>query len=335
MAEPLLRLALEVKNNQGKPLKMVSLLLRAWFSDAELQVNQEKKGISADYKMAALSMDKEILISINNRIEEQINVGFESNNFEKVIAACSEIIDGSQTDETLLIQAIINRGLGYVQINEIEQGLRDCTTVIEMLDVHVELKAIGLYCRSVIYGENGEMELAIKDSITLINMQDAPKHLVSRALFYVSEKYFDLLQINKAQLSLKEAFKKGEQKSDHYSFCTIGILRSINQLGSSFWQEQIIWIIPLYAKHKVLYGLSTALILSITFFIKDESLMSSFKKWQQLWQKYGEKYQEMQLSLQVLQTSVLAVEQKNDKPLMSLPKEVRELVLPLLDKVLN
>lgn len=41
----------------------------------------------------------------------------------------------------------------------------------------------------------------------------------------------------------------------------------------------------------------------------------------------------MQLPLQVLQAAVMAVEQKNDKPLMSLPKEVRELVLPLFAKV--
>jgi len=43
----------------------------------------------------------------------------------------------------------------------------------------------------------------------------------------------------------------------------------------------------------------------------------------------------MRLSLQILQAAVLVVEQKNDKPLMSLPKEVRELVLPLLAKGLN
>ena len=73
----------------------------------------------------------------------------------------------------------------------------------------------------------------------------------------------------------------GETKSfrgygNYYSNIQYYLLQSINQLGHSFWQEQVTMIISLYA-----------------------------------------------------------VEQKNDKPLMDLPKEIRELVLPMLTTVLK
>ena len=65
MAEPLMRLALEVKNSQGQPLKLLASLLRTWFSDEELQKNAEKfNSLSSDYRKAALSIDKELLVSM-------------------------------------------------------------------------------------------------------------------------------------------------------------------------------------------------------------------------------------------------------------------------------
>lgn len=377
MAEPLMRLALEVKNNHGKPLTMVTSLLRAWFSDSELQTDQAKvNGISSDYRMAALSMDKELLISVNNRIEEQISEAIGTNDYKKIIAASSEIINAPLTDGMPLIQrhrAIYNRGFTYYRLGEKEQAVKDWTTVIDMPDAPMKRKAWALLNRGAVYGEKGqteqglqdfkallnmedvpsedmamalfncsvayskigEAEQALQDLTTILDMQNVPEHITTNALFCVPEVYFNLLETNKARQALKEALENGQKSGGHYPSNTQNILQSINLLGSSFWEKQIIWIVPLYAKHEVLDNLGSALIHSIVFFIEDESLTSSFKKWQQLWQQHSEQYQQMQIPLQVLQAAVLAVDQKNDKPLLSLPKEVRELVLPLLAKVLN
>ncbi len=375
MGEPLMRLALEVKNNQGKPLKMVASLLRTWFSDEELQKNVGKvNSLSSDYRMAALSMDKGLLVSINNKIEEQINEGMAEKDYKKVIAASSEIINSPQTDGLPLrqkVNALHMRGVAYYLIGETKETLQDWTAIISMQDIPAYQKSQVLFNRSVFYGDSGNIKQEIKDLTVLIEMQEVPfdqkakalvnrsntyrkshqtkkeledliavinmlnvsKYIITNALFLVPETYFKLLQIDSAQLALKTAFEKGEKSSEYYPSNTQDILLSINQLGSSFWQKQIIWLLALYTEYGELDHLSSALIHSISFFVEDESLASSFKKWQQLWQEQAEQYQEMQLSLQVLQAAVLAVEQKNDKPLMSLPKEVRELVLPLLAKV--
>ncbi|NOR79559.1 MAG: hypothetical protein GQ529_01805, partial [Methyloprofundus sp.] len=339
MAEPLMRLTLEVKNNQGRPLNMVASLLRAWFSDTELQTDHEKEsGLLSVYKKAALSIDKEMLVIINIILAEQIYAGIAANDYEKVIAASNEIINAPQTDGIPLLQrvnALNFRGAAYFLTGEMEKAFQDLIVVLGMKGLPAEQKAQALLFRGCIYVAKSETGLALQDWTDIIDMQGVSKELVTLVLFVLPIVYFNLLQIDKAQLALEEAFIKGEKGFNHLPSNTNNTLRSISQLGSSCWQKQITWILALYSKYGALNCLGAALILSISSFIEDEFLRSSFKKWQQLWQEHGEKYQAMQLSLQVLQAAVLAVEQKNDKPLMRVPKEVRELVLPLLTKALD
>ena len=97
-------------------------------------------------------------------------------------------------------------------------------------------------------------------------MQDAPEYVLNRALFSVPTAYFKLLQTKKAQQSLKKTFEKGDKTREDYPLNTYYILQAINQLGSSFWQDQIVWIIPLYAKHKELENLSAVTCLFDCFF---------------------------------------------------------------------
>jgi len=300
MAEPLMRLALEVKNNQGKPLKMVAQLLRIWFSDAELKIDQGS-GVSADYRKAALSMDKEVLASINSKIAEEMLAAFKSSDYEKAITVSSEIIDSPYTNGPPLIK-----------------------------------KADALFARSFAYRETGEKKLELQDCLSVISMNvDHELTFKSLAYFMIPVIYFELLEIDNAHKALEEALEKGDKESEFCLLVTKNILELIIRLGGSHWQKQIIWIADLYNKYEVIENLGIALIQSIAFFVEDESIASSFKKWQQLWQQHREQYPEMELPLQVLQAAVLAVEQKNDKPLLSLPKEIRDLVLPLLDKVIN
>jgi tetratricopeptide (TPR) repeat protein len=415
MAEPLMRLALEVKNNQGKPLKMVASLLRTWFSDNQLRTQAEKNNKqSSSHAMAALSMDKSTLMAINSKIEKQITLGLKTQDYEKIIKASSELINGPQTsgaplkqkaeallyrggayhkkgetelalqdwtelitlpdapveqkakalfnrrvayhkkgetefalqDWTELItlpdapveqkaKALFNRSVTYRNKGETELKLQDLTELITLPDTPVEPQAEALLYRSVTYDNQGETELALQDLSKLITLPDAPVELKAKALFFLPELYFHQLQIEPAQSALQAAFEQVDNSRADYPANTQDILRAINQLGSSFWQKQVTWIIALYAEYAQLDALGTALIHSISFFVEDESLASSFKKWQQLWQDQAEQHAEMQLPLQVLQAAVLAVEQKNDKPLMRLPKEVRALVLPLFKAIFN
>lgn len=337
IAEPLMRLALEVKNNHGKPLKMVAALLRAWFSDSELKAGQviENK-LSSEYNIAALAMDKEILATINNRIEEQFIAAIDANDYEKAISVSRELIDAPQTGGVPLIQranALAAHGIANYQLGKIKQAVQDWTSVIEMQKIPTEHKARALFSRSITYGQTGKTEQQLQDLIALIEMQDVPKDVLNMALFERPRVYYNLLKVDEAQKALQLALDEEDKNRGKYPTFTNEILHSIIQLGSSSWKQQISWIIPLYAEHEVLNYLAAALMHSIAIFIEDESLASSFKKWQLLWQQHAEKYQEMQIPLQVLEAALRALEQKNDKPLLSLPKEIRELVLPMFSKI--
>ncbi len=75
-----------------------------------------------------------------------------------------------------------------------------------------------------------------------------------------------------------------------------------------------------------------SLINSVRIFAKGTTLSSLFSKWYKIWKIHGEEYEELELPLQALGAAVMALKEKNDKPLLALPKEVRDLVMPLLEK---
>jgi len=567
MAEPLMRLALEIKKNQGKPLKIITSLLRAWFSDAELKrSHQENTSLLNSYKTAALSSDKEFLVSINSSIEKQIMSAVLSKDNKQIIASCSEIIEGPLTEGEPLTQranallkrgtafylnkqlkkalndlnesieitdahskrmtkllyirsatlnemgkdelglkdlntliemkaapsdliadalfnrsithrnmskdelemkdlntliemdgaasesiakalfnrsvthsemdndelelkdlntliemdeapayqiakALLNRSVAHSERGNDELGLKDLNALIEMKDVPSDLMAEALLNRSVTHRKISNDELELKDLNTLIEMDEAPADLISKALynrsvtnskrgnnelelkdlntliemdeapadhiakalfsrsityhnigdsvltlndlnsiinmddcpsnisnyasFFKPEIYYQSSDIKQAQSALKAAFSSADQGADSFPCNDKDILVSILQLGSAFWLDQLQLITSLYADNNVLANLGSAIIHSISSFVEDEALMSSFKKWQSLWTDIAEPYEELEIPIQVLQVTLSVMEQKNDKPLLSLAKEVRELVQPLLQPLLD
>jgi hypothetical protein len=76
--------------------------------------------------------------------------------------------------------------------------------------------------------------------------------------------------------------------------------------------------------HELEY-LSKALIGTIDNFVNKD--IALFRKWQLVWEEAGEEYEYLQPALKVLKATRLAVEEKTDKPLFALPKEIRDLVL--------
>lgn len=378
MAEPLMRLSLEVKHNHGKPLKMVVSLLRAWFSDTELKGDGQgiTDNLLSSYKEAAFAMDKEILVTINNKIAKEILVGIEKNDYLAIIRAASEIISAPQSDGIPLKQkawahnnrgvaygkqgeteleiadynavikmqdapaelraiALFNRGIAYGEQGETSLKIKDYSMVIKMQGVPAEQKAKALYNRGVTYEEQGETELSIKDCSAVIKMTSIPDYIRNRASFAISTQYFYILELDKAHEALQNAFTTGEKKAEYYSSYVFYTLKAIAALGSSFWQKEIVWLLQLFDRYNSLDHLGSALMRSAKIFIDEDSLLSSLKKWQQLWQKEGEGYEEMQLPLQALIAARLAIEQKSDKPLFELPKEIRDLISPLLSGVIK
>ena len=420
VAEPLMRLSLEVKNSRGKPLKILVSLLRAWFSDEELQIKEHKlikdpeNSLFLQYKSSALQADKKILRDMHSEIKKEMHVGIAEKDYKIVIQSCNEIlnaplasgefkkdrmnallnrgaayslqgetekaiqdysalIDLEDTPTEKRAKALLNRGITYSQQGEIgkeirdygalinsedvpseqrakallnrggtysqqgkfEKGIQDYSALIDLKDAPIEYRAKALLNRGLTYSQQDGTEKAIQDYSALIDLKNAPSDIQNMGRFAIPELYFTLLDREKAHNALKEAFILGDKNVGSYPTNITDILVSIIGLGSSFWQKEIDWLLVLFKEYDVLAYLGTALIKSVSAFVNEPSLLSSLKKWQLLWQEAGEDYEEISISLQALAAMRLAIEQKNDKPLLRLAKEVRELVQPLVADIIN
>ena len=217
MAEPLMRLCLEVKNQRGRPLRMVARFLRAWFPATALQVGSIEANTSrvGEYCAVALESGKTFEATLAGKLVSKIGHSIEGGEFETAkeltrelhfadaVSACmlsGEIgflegdLDGSIESLTVIIKmadapvdqkasALVNRGFTCGQQGDVERALADYSAVIEMADAPVDLKARALFNRGVAYGQQGDVERALADYSAVIEMADAPVDLKARALF--------------------------------------------------------------------------------------------------------------------------------------------------------
>jgi len=109
------------------------------------------------------------------------------------------------------------------------------------------------------------------------------------------------------------------------------LIRSIALSQYSVWKTEIPFVLEVFSESKALEYLAKGLITSVNHFINMNEDTIQFKKWQLLWEELGSEYEYLQPSINALKAVRLAVEEKNDKPLFVLPKEIRELILPMVE----
>ncbi len=216
MAEPLMRLCLEVKNQRGRPLRMVARFLRAWFPATALQVgsNGMNAGRVGEYCKVALELGDafkaaiagKLVLTIRGNIRsgaipaakeltselqfadilEAHILSSEINLVEGDLVGAIESLTASIAMSDGLVdrksQALFSRGLTYGQQGDVERELADYSAVIEMADARVDLKASALLNRGVTYGQQGDVERELADYSAVIEMADAPVDLTASAL---------------------------------------------------------------------------------------------------------------------------------------------------------
>ena len=147
MAEPLMRLCLEVKNQRGRPLRMVARFLRAWFPATALQAQSTEKnaGRAGKYCAAALesgdAFSSALAGKLAAQIEGRINAG--------ALTTAKEL-----TRELHFADAARARSLSErIELFEdgLDGGIESLTSIIELAGTPVDLKAIALVNLSLIH----------------------------------------------------------------------------------------------------------------------------------------------------------------------------------------
>jgi tetratricopeptide (TPR) repeat protein len=254
----------------------------------------------------------------------------EQGQVNKSIADYTQLINMEDAPVEQIAKALLNRGVGYGQQGQVDKAIADYTQLITLEDAPMESIAMALINRGVAMGKQSKFDLAIADYKKVINYPKIPEVLKNMSAFNIPKCYYLQLKKGKARKYLEKALKRGNKKQEHYPSNIEDTLVAIINLGSTHWQGEIIWLVKTFAQYKVLDSLGVGLIKSIATFNKDKALASSLEKWDKLWQKQASDFEEMQIPLQALNLSRLAIEQQSDKPLFALPKEIRDLVLTVL-----
>lgn len=488
ISEPLMRLSLQVKHTRGKPLKILVLLLRAWFTDDELETYERLKSDSLlrEYVKSALVIDTTIIQKINDKSNKDLVKAIESDDENKVVEICSDIIVSPKINEAMEIErinALYLRGNADGRSKNFSLAINDFTSALPMVENNNEMKSDILLMRAFAYADNNEVNLAIKDYESILSYKNLEDETRSKTLFYyagllyeekdyqraleimkqyiafdnIPEKrkqqifmdmadiyveleeeekglneYLNLLELKnlliqqedifiqiiliygvrseykkvveyaKKLFSLKnldpviksiamylygitllnqEEYIKGGKilkelltlpettidtrmetlllltiVSYHNSEIKIAreylsqwhedakgmsevkspthldnLLVSIAGCGRNIWKNEIGFVLQKIAEHKDMEYLAKALITSINYFIDTVDDLEQFKNWALAWEEIGKEYEYLEPALKVLNAAQLAVEQKSDKPLFILSKEMRELVLPMIE----
>ena len=252
MAEPLMRLCLEVKNQRGRPLKLVARFLKAWFPEDKLQANLKAVGEHSrlsDYCQLALQSDYSIEVTINSNLREEIRQKIDRKDWQQVreladelsisnryeglfyqalaaakqsdlssaISALTEIVTASDLPAGKKVTALVNRGIAYGQIGDTQAELADFTSVIQMPDAPAEQKAKALINRGVIYNKLGDTQVELADYTSVIQMPDAladqrATALHNRGVMYWKSKNW-LACLNDFQAALSQSGTSSEDRS--------------------------------------------------------------------------------------------------------------------------
>ena len=218
MAEPLMRLCLEVKNQRGRPLKLVARFLRAWFPLATLRADDVPKldmTRALAYRLEAASCSDLFKAAIAEQLNENIRRHFQAREFDTAkylidelqfadsvsaawrdaelayrqgdhqlaVSKLTYLIEMPDAPPDLKARALVYRGVIYGEQGDVERELPDYSAVIEMPDAPPDHKAQALNNRGVTYGEQGDVERALWDCSAVIEMPDARPDLKAKALY--------------------------------------------------------------------------------------------------------------------------------------------------------
>jgi len=372
MAEPLMRLCLEVKNQRGRPLKLVARFLKAWFPEEKLQANLKAVGGHSrlsDYCQLALQSDHSFEVTINSKLKEEISEKINRNDWQQVrelsdelsvsnryeglsykaiaaakqsdfssaIWALTEIVSAYDLSADQKAWALLNRGFTHGQVGDTQAEMADYTSVIQMSDAPADPKAMALINRGAMYWKSKNWFACLNDLQSFLSQPGISTEYHSQMLFAIPEPMVAIESLERVVSALELAFEQGDKQSGTYGGTPGDLISMIIQRGPSEWAGYIAAIAPLYVQHGVAEKLGQGVTKSIQFLDEGNFSATQLESWYHAWQEVGNESEELQIPLSCLRAAVdvLKSDPPTDRPLFRLPTEIRQLVRPLLRNALG
>ena len=189
MAEPLMRLCLEVKNQHGRPLKLVAKFLRAWFPEETLKtgIKIAEAGLrpsrADQYRQAALQADTSFEADIKQTLNQEIGVCLSTEKFEKVFDLAEQLAQiDPDSAATHSLNARLNLSLKHLETENYNDAIGEITKIINLPGSNTPVLRMAYFLRGSAHRLKGEFDSALADYTAVIDMQDAPAEHKARAL---------------------------------------------------------------------------------------------------------------------------------------------------------
>jgi len=207
--------------------------------------------------------------------------------------------------------------------------------VFRMNDIDNNTILLALYIKSIALANQQKYQESIDTAILYLSKIDEKDEITLEILLLLATMYYRLNQVNEAHKYLLIWCTCCQSKEKEKFLNLESLIYSIIANQQTFWESEIPFILEIMSKSFKLEYLGKALITSIDYFINKIEDIAQFKAWQLLWEKMGSKYEYLQPALKALKATRLTLEEKNDKPLFALPKEIRKLVLPIIEEAIK
>jgi tetratricopeptide (TPR) repeat protein len=281
------------------------------------------------YEQAIASYDKALSIKPDKH-EAWNNRGialYKLGEYEQAIASYDKALSIKPDDH----QAWFNRGIALDELGESEQAIASYDKAIEINPNYRR----AWFNRGWVLDLLGRYEEALASCDKAIELGD---HDQSSSVFF--NRAIALLGLNrweKGITSLEEAFNrlKNTEKADTEDAELI--LRDLfnNTKDAASWKTRLTTLIELYNKYQALPTLGTALVRqkNIDALMSDMVSDKAAQLWLEIWQEVASDYDSLQIPLRLLGATVRYRVTKGDqRALLELPMEERDLLKPLLQK---
>jgi DNA polymerase III delta prime subunit len=334
MAEPLMRLCLEIKNQRGRPLRLVARFLRAWFPVEKLQQSASKllgTSRAAVYCQAALLTDNSFERVINTNLVKEIREKIDAGSFDDAIALADEL---SVSDP---LKALFYRAEAAWYSGDLVLAVTHYASIIETPDAPADLKAKALVARGFFSWGDEEWQASLNDFEEALSIPEVTSESRTISLFALSVPMVALRSQQDVLAALTTAFEDGDRESQEFGGTPNDLLAMILKKGPSEWADYVAAITPLYVQHRVAEKLGQGITQSIQYL--DEGGFSDSQRgiWNDAWQTAGKDCDDLQIPLECLDAAVdvMKSDPPTDRPLFRLPLEIRQLVRPLLNNTLG
>jgi DNA polymerase III delta prime subunit len=343
MAEPLMRLCLEVKNQHGRPLRLLARFLRAWFPVTELESKLigNSNGRVSDYcKLAIESGDGfkgTLAMTLCSEIDSKISDG----DFETAERLIKELVfaDPSSAKSASIEQATarLRRGVKYHQQGDVKRELSDYSTVVEMSEATVDQRAWALINRGIANWRTRHFKESEADFEAVLAIPSISPSQRTEGLFTIVEPMIDHCSLEDVKTALSRAFVEGSPETSEYGGAPHDLLWMVLGRSPAQWANYISVIASIYIEHGCEDKLGQGITKSIQHLDEGGFSKSQIESWNAAWQQAGQGCDALEIPLRCLDAAVEVMNSDpcSDRALFRLPLELRGLIRPLLNRSLG